>query len=72
MALLEDVAIEVDPHTFANVLSDTLQLCRRYRLSSYDASYLELALRLGLPLATLHGELGKAATKTGVTAIEAG
>jgi|SRR5271166_2488310 len=72
IALLGGVAIEVDPHTFANVLSDTLQLCRRYRLSSYDASYLELALRLGLPLATLDADLRKAATKAGVKAFKAG
>ncbi len=72
IALLHDVAIEVDPNTFTNVLSDTLQLCRRYRLSSYDASYLELALRLGLPLATLDADLRKAASKAGVKAFEAG
>ena len=47
-------------------VTDTLQLARRYRLSSYDASYLELALRSSLPLATLDVELGKAALKAGV------
>jgi predicted nucleic acid-binding protein len=40
-------------------------LARRYRVSSYDASYLELALRAGLPLATLDANLKKAATKAG-------
>jgi hypothetical protein len=39
--------------TAARSLTDILQLARRHRLSSYDASYLELALRKGLPLATL-------------------
>jgi predicted nucleic acid-binding protein len=66
LEMLEDVDIEADSATFAHALSDTLQLARRYKLSSYDASYLELALRLGLPLATLDEDLQKAAKKAGV------
>jgi len=45
LEMLEGVDIEVDAATFAHALSDTLQLARRYKLSAYDASYLELALR---------------------------
>ena len=66
LEMLEDVDIEVDTATFAHALSDTLQLARRYQLSAYDASYLELALRTGLPLATLDEDLQKAARKAGV------
>ena len=66
LEMLEGVDIEVDPVTFAHALSDTLQLARRYKLSAYDASYLELALRLGIPLATLDEDLQKAAKKAGV------
>jgi predicted nucleic acid-binding protein len=66
LEMLEDVDIEVDSTTFTHALSDTLQLARRYKLSSYDASYLELALRLGLPLATIDEDLQKAAKKAGV------
>ncbi|MCS6285215.1 MAG: type II toxin-antitoxin system VapC family toxin [Nitrospira sp.] len=66
LEMLEDVDIDVDSATFAHALSDTLQLARRYKLSSYDASYLELALRLGLPLATLDEDLQKATKKAGV------
>ena len=40
LEMLEDVEIEVDTATFVHALSDTLQLARRYKLSSYDASYL--------------------------------
>jgi predicted nucleic acid-binding protein len=47
-------------------LSETLNLARRYKLSAYDAAYLELALRKGLPLATLDADLEKAAKKAGV------
>ena len=66
LEMLDDVDIEVDSATFTHALSDTLQLARRYKLSAYDASYLELALRLGLPLATLDGNLQSAAKKAGV------
>ena len=43
-----------------------MNLARRYRLSAYDAAYLELALRTGLPLATLDAGLAKAAATAGV------
>jgi predicted nucleic acid-binding protein len=66
LEMLDGIDIEVDAATFAHVLSDTLQLARRYKLSAYDASYLELALRLGKPLATLDEDLQKAAKKAGV------
>jgi predicted nucleic acid-binding protein len=66
IALLEGIPIDVDAETFTYVLSDTLQLSRRFRLSSYDASYLELALRNGAPLATLDDVLRRAAAKAGV------
>lgn len=66
LEMLEDVGIDVDAATFAQALSDTLQLARRYKLSAYDASYLELALRRGMPLATLDEDLQKAARKAGV------
>ncbi len=66
LEMLEGVDIEVDAATFAHALSDTLNLSRRYKLSAYDASYLELALRLGLSLATLDVDLQKAAKKAGV------
>lgn len=66
LEMLEGVDIEVDEATSAHALSATLQLARRYKLSAYDASYLELALRLGMPLATLDEDLQKAAKKAGV------
>ena len=66
LALLSAVPISVDGSTATHALSETLQLARRYRLSSYDASYLELAMRAGLPLATLDEALQKSATKAGV------
>ena len=66
MEMLAGIRISPDPTTFRHSLVETLNLARRYRLSSYDASYLELALRVGLPLATLDVDLLKAAKKAGV------
>jgi predicted nucleic acid-binding protein len=43
-----------------------LRLARTHRLSVYDAAYLELAQREGLPLATLDADLKKAAAAEGV------
>ena len=47
-------------------VSSVLPLAREYRLSAYDASYLELAIRHAAPLATLDGQLQKAAKHAGV------
>jgi predicted nucleic acid-binding protein len=43
-----------------------LPLARAYRLSAYDAAYLDLAIRDSLPLATLDGDLRTAALAAGV------
>ncbi|MHB8406466.1 MAG: type II toxin-antitoxin system VapC family toxin [Gammaproteobacteria bacterium] len=66
LEMLKGVDINSDTATFKQALSDTLQVARRYQLSAYDASYLEIALRAGLPLATLDEDLQKAARKAGV------
>ena len=65
IGLLRDMRITVDTSTADRALGDTLQLARRFKLSSYDASYLELALREGLPLATLDADLRQAMLHTG-------
>lgn len=64
--MLDGVSVHVDAASVSQALGDTLDLARRYQLSSYDASYLEVALRLTLPLATLDDRLRKAAHKAGV------
>jgi len=66
--MLNGLDIDTDATTAARALSDTLQVARHHRLSSYDASYLELAMRAGLALATLDRDLRKAADKAGVKA----
>jgi predicted nucleic acid-binding protein len=64
---LEVLPIQRDTLTARQAFSRTLGLARAYKLSSYDAAYLELALREGLPLATLDKALKKAAKQADVT-----
>lgn len=63
--------IATDPDTDGFAWSATVALADSHRLTVYDAAYLELALRLGLPLATLDGELRKAASALSVTLLGA-
>lgn len=63
---LENLPIAVDNLTANQVFGHTISLAKAYRLSSYDAAYLELALREGLPLATLDRDLIKAARRSDV------
>ncbi len=68
-ATLSDLAllpIHLDLDTHEQAWGATSRLAERHRLTVYDASYLELALRRGLPLATLDRELRSAAQSQGV------
>ncbi|MFZ5836242.1 MAG: type II toxin-antitoxin system VapC family toxin [Pseudomonadota bacterium] len=59
--------ITTDPDTDNFAWSTTLSLAEQHRLTLYDAAYLELALRLRLPLASLDKELRAAGDAAGVT-----
>ena len=68
-ATLADLAvlpISLDPETDRQAWGATAQLAARHGLTLYDAAYLELAQRRGLPLATLDRELRSAASAEGV------
>lgn len=69
ITLLNSLSIQIDPETTRHALLDTLQLARENHLSSYDAAYLELAMREGVPIATQDKALKKAAKKCGVELI---
>jgi predicted nucleic acid-binding protein len=58
--------IEIDTATDQQAWSATLRMTDRHRLTVYDAAYLELAARRRLPLATLDGDLMRAAAAEGV------
>ena len=66
LADLALLSIQVDPHANDRAWGATIRLAERHRLTVYDAAYLELALRRGLPLATLDRELRVAATAENV------
>lgn len=66
---LDALSITVDLDGARRILTDVHHIALRYRLTSYDASYLELALRRDLPLATLDAELREACRAAGVTVL---
>jgi predicted nucleic acid-binding protein len=63
---LRELPINIDLGAAARNPQPITTLARTHSLTSYDAAYLELALRLGLPLATLDEPLRAAARNTGV------
>jgi len=66
LSFLRSLFITTDSRTNEAAWDDTLSLARKHDLTVYDASYLELALRHNLPIATLDKPLAKAAKKCGV------
>jgi len=66
IALVGGLPIVIDEQTPNHALGTVLELARSEQLSAYDASYLELAMRRGVPLATKDGDLVKAARRMGV------
>ncbi len=58
--------VVLDSQTEARAWSDTISLDRPLGLTSCGASYLELALQQGLPIATLDAPLKASAQAVGV------
>lgn len=73
MQLLEMIAslnIQLETETIEKHFHETLSLAYNENLTTYDASYLELAIRLGLPVATKDKQLRQACINLGVKLIE--
>jgi predicted nucleic acid-binding protein len=70
LALAAALPIEADFETWDHAWDTILPLAQRFGLTAYDAAYLELAHRTGLPLATLDDDLRAAAAKLGVALLE--
>jgi predicted nucleic acid-binding protein len=66
LSLLSMLRLRVDRSSDEH---SVLRLARVHRLSVYEAAYLELAQREGLPLATLDGDLRRAAAGEAVTIV---
>ena len=70
LTLLSQLPIVVE-YERPEMMKELLALARAYNLSSYDASYLYLAMRKGLPIATLDNKLIEAARSIEVPILEA-
>lgn len=57
IALLTELPIIVDQESPERMMGEIFALARKHNISSYDASYLDLAMRKGLPIATLDKNL---------------
>lgn len=66
LRLMSDLPIRADVETHATAWEAILPLARAERLTTYDAVYLEVSIRRGLPLATLDQALAAAAARRGV------
>lgn len=64
--LVSALPITIQDITLQNVFGSVLTLARKEKRTVYDASYLELAMRQGLALATEDRDLRKAAGRVGV------
>jgi len=63
---LQQLVVVIDREGSERAFRELLDLARGERLTVYDAAYLELALRLGLPLASKEVRLRAAATRLGL------
>lgn len=66
LSFLETMDIEVDAEGPGRAFAHVLPLCRSQGLTAYDAAYLELALRRGVPIASLDDDLRASAKALGV------
>ena len=67
--LLRSLPILVEQEPADRVLAEVMDLARETNLSSYDASYLDLAMRAGAPLATQDKSLRHAAKHCGIALV---
>lgn len=69
LEVLSLLPLEVEPPADAAALKRTVALARRYALSVYDASYVDLAKQRSMPLATLDAKLRKACVAQGIAVL---
>jgi predicted nucleic acid-binding protein len=66
LTLLSELPIIVEQEPPERMIHEILALARKHKLSSYDASYLDLAMRKGLSIATIDKNLIAAAERSRV------
>lgn len=69
LELFGALPITIDDERPDRTLQAVLTLARAERLTTYDAAYLELAMRRGLPLASKDQDLVEAARRCGVVGL---
>jgi predicted nucleic acid-binding protein len=67
---LADLPIEIENPTRTQMFDSVRSVVAQYKLTAYDASYLELAIRHNLPLASSDRDLSKAARAAGIELVE--
>ena len=72
LELVIGLPLTVEQEMPQRTLTETVSLAREQKLSTYDASYLDLAMRLGLPISTLDASVRKAAKRLRIPAYEPG
>jgi predicted nucleic acid-binding protein len=65
LGFVEALPIAHDPARPSVILTTVLNLVRAYKLTAYDATYLELVLRTGRALATFDRQLADAVRLAG-------
>ncbi len=70
LELLQGLPITIDVQATSRAFGDIISVARSLTISAYDAAYVELAMREGLPLATLDDSLNKAASKNGIKRVK--
>jgi predicted nucleic acid-binding protein len=63
---LSQLTVTVDTETVLRAWREAISLAAQYRVTLYDAMYLELSLRRELPLASFDADLRRAATAANV------
>ena len=71
-AFLRELPVRLDVHTAEQAWDATRGMAERFKLTIYDAAYLELAQRRRLPLASLDEDLRAAAVAAGVEVLAQG
>ncbi len=67
--VVRSLPVSVEPMATERVFTSVLSFAQAHQLTSYDASYLELAFRLGVPLATKDARLRRAAGRLGLSVL---
>ena len=69
LKVVQSLAVELDATPVDETFPAIVAIARKLGLTTYDAAYLELAQRRGLPLATLDTRLAESARKLGVAVL---